>query len=140
MMVCIDTNVVLGIFAPSHPYHVIYQAWARGGFVWCVSTAILLEYDEIMIRQGSPRKASLMTHLMTLVSERFGNLHHLSPSFRFQTIPADADDDKFADCAIAAHADYIITEDRHFASLKGAGFKPQPITPEEFIARHLEVN
>ena len=36
-------------------------------------------------------------------------------------------------------ASYIITSDKHFAALIGSGFKPQPITPEEFIARHLPV-
>jgi len=70
-----------------------------------------------------------------------GQLHHtlrrVSPGFRFHLITADPDDDKFADCAIAAEADYLITEDRHFDVLKTAGYKPQPITPEEFIRRHL---
>ena len=61
----------------------------------------------------------------------------MSPSFFFRTISADRDDDKFADCAIAANADYIITSDKHFAPLIGSGYKPQSITPEEFISRHL---
>ena len=74
---------------------------------------------------------------MEAVSQQHGNVLHVSPSFRFQLIPADPDDHKFADCAIAADADYIITEDRHFDTLIGSGYKPQPITPEEFIRRHL---
>lgn len=61
----------------------------------------------------------------------------MSPSFFFRTISADRGDDKFADCAIAADADYIITNDKHFAPLIGSGYKPQPITPEEFIVRFL---
>ena len=31
----------------------------------------------------------------------------------------------------------IITNDRHFDVLKGSGYKPQPITPEDFIRTHL---
>lgn len=50
----------------------------------------------------------------------------------------DRDDDKFTDCPIAAHADFIITSDQDFNVLIGSRFKPQPIAPEEFIARHLE--
>lgn len=46
-------------------------------------------------------------------------------------------DDAFVDCAIVAEADLIITEDRHFETLRGSGYKPQPITPSEFIQRHL---
>jgi len=42
---------------------------------------------------------------------------------------------KFCDCAIAAEADFVISEDNHFAPLKSAGYRPQPITPTEFIRR-----
>ena len=62
---------------------------------------------------------------------------HVSPSFFFRTITADRDDDKFADCAITAHADWIVTEDGHFQALVGSGFKPQPIKPADFIERVL---
>jgi hypothetical protein len=31
----------------------------------------------------------------------------------------------------------VVTEDSHFAGLKAAGHKPRPITPVDFIARHL---
>jgi hypothetical protein len=30
-----------------------------------------------------------------------------------------------------------IREDSHFDALKSAGYKPQPITPDEFIRLHL---
>lgn len=52
-------------------------------------------------------------------------------------ITADADDNKFCDCAIAADADFVVTEDHHFGPLKVAGYKPQPIKPDEFIRLHL---
>ena len=53
------------------------------------------------------------------------------------TITGDADDDAFADCAIVADAYFIITEDHHFDTMRGSGYKPQPVTPEEFIRLHL---
>ena len=62
---------------------------------------------------------------------------HITPSFHFNLITHDPDDNKFADCAIAAEADYIITEDGHFDAMIGLGYKPQPITAAEFIARYL---
>jgi predicted nucleic acid-binding protein len=65
------------------------------------------------------------------------NIHRVSPSFRFNLITADPDDNKFADCAIAAEADFIITADQHFEVMRGSGYKPQPVTPEEFIRLHL---
>jgi len=47
----------------------------------------------------------------------------------------DPDDNIFTDCAITAGADFLITEDRHFAPLANAGYKTRPIPPLDFIAR-----
>ena len=33
---------------------------------------------------------------------------------KFNLITADPDDNKFIDCAVAAQAKYIVTEDRHY--------------------------
>ena len=66
-----------------------------------------------------------------------GFIRHITPQFHFRIITADPDDDIFADCAIATDAECIITEDRHFAALRNAGYKPQPIPPEEFIRQFL---
>ena len=41
------------------------------------------------------------------------------------------------DCAIAAAADFVVTEDHHFDALKSDGYKPVPISPDEFIRLHL---
>jgi hypothetical protein len=32
---------------------------------------------------------------------------------------------------------FILTFDRHFTALLGSGYKPRPISPEEFIASYL---
>ena len=135
MTVCIDTNVVLGMFTASHAYRPIFEEWFCGRLQWAVSTEILLEYEEIMQRKASPQKADAMMQIITLVALRHGNIVFSSPSFRFHLIAADPDDDKFADCAVAAEADFVVTEDAHFDVLRGSGHKPQPIAPAEFIAR-----
>ena len=136
MTVCIDTNVVLGMFTASHAFRPLFEAWFHGKLQWALSTEILLEYEEIMQRQAGQQKAEAMLQIITLVALQHGNVIFSSPSFRFHLITADPDDDKFADCAIAAAADYIITSDHHFDVLIGSRYKPQPITPEEFIRRH----
>ena len=137
MIVVIDTNALLPALSTTHGYHVSFRAWLRGEFSLALSNEILLEYEEI----ARPRLGELRWQHFLALLERLAMLHEnvlpLSPTFRFRLITADPDDDKFADCAIAAQADYVITEDRHFRPLAGAGFKPQPITPQEFIARHL---
>ncbi len=137
MTVVIDTNVVLGMAAASHPHAAILDAWLTGRLKWAVSTDILTEYDEILGRMKGPAKATQFLDFIQVWGAPQGTLPLISPSFFFRTIAADHDDDKFADCAIAAHADYLITHDKHFAPLIGSGFKPQPITPEDFITRYL---
>jgi len=32
---------------------------------------------------------------------------------------------------------FLVTEDPHLNALQAAGYKPQPITPDNFIRRHL---
>ncbi|MEO7319502.1 MAG: putative toxin-antitoxin system toxin component, PIN family [Chthoniobacteraceae bacterium] len=137
MTVVIDTNVVLGMFNPGHRTRPIFSAWLDGHLQWAVSTEILLEYEEIVGEHSGSVRVRKTFELMEIVSQQYGNVLHISPSFRFRLIAADADDDKFADCAIAADADCIISGDHHFDVLLGSGYKPQPIAPEEFIRRHL---
>ena len=42
--------------------------------------------------------------------------------YKFNLIAADPDDNKFIDCAVAAQAKYIVTEDRHYDELREVEF------------------
>jgi putative PIN family toxin of toxin-antitoxin system len=137
MLVCIDTNVLLNAFARNSTFASIFDAITTGRLSIAVSTSILLEYEEISQQQGGPAFAGKIMRMIALVSTVHQTVHFAAPSFEFGTVPADADDNKFADCAIVTHADFVITQDRHFATLSNAGYKPQPISPEEFIRHHL---
>ena len=52
---------------------------------------------------------------MDLAEITSGNLLRVTPSFRFHVVTADPDDNIFSDCAITAGAEFLITEDSHFA-------------------------
>jgi uncharacterized protein len=137
MTVCIDTNVVLGMFGGNGPWLPIRQALIDCRLIWAVTTEILLEYEEVAAREMGLDTAAQLLRFIDLLEQTRGNIRSVSPTFRFQLITADPDDNKFTDCAITAAADYIVTEDRHFAPLATAGYHPQPITPAEFISKHL---
>ena len=139
MTVVVDTNVVLSARATTHRHNRILRAFGAGKFAWAVSTEIALEYEEIIARRASVAEWRKLKTVLDAADELHGNLFHVEPSFHFRLIVADPDDDKFADCAIAAEADWIITDDAHFEALRGSGHKPQPVTPGDFIARHLSV-
>ena len=140
MIVCIDTNVVLSGRQASHPYFPIINGAVAGKLTWVISNSIRLEYEEIMTANTGADAWSRFDQLLNLLSVTTETLIRVNPSFQFRVIPDDADDNKFTDCAIAAHADYIITSDHHFAPLADAGYKPQPITPEAFIERYRNVH
>lgn len=137
MTVVLDTNVLPGMFTVGHRYRPILLAWMAGKFTWALSSETLCEYEEVLISlMGSVRTAAILRQIEA-VAEVLNNLQQVSPTYRFQVIPNDPDDNKFADCAIVAQADFVITEDRHFRPMEGSGYKPQPIAPEEFITRFL---
>ena len=84
----------------------------------CVSTEILEEYAEIITQKMSVEVASNVIHL--LLESKFVEL--IDPYFRLQLIEADHDDNKFVDCAFAANATYIVSDDKHYDVLKEVDF------------------
>ena len=139
MIVCLDTNVLIQARARSHPFGVLLDGFAFGLMDWAVSNRVLTEYAEIITNKAGSASWATVSRFLDAIDVA-GNLITVSPHYQFRVINDDPDDNAFTDCAIAAHADYVITEDRHFAPLANAGYKPQPITPQEFIARYQGVH
>jgi uncharacterized protein len=55
------------------------------------------------------------------------------PSYKWQLIEADPDDNKFADLAIGGNVDFLVTNDRHFEVLRKNKFPPvKVVSLEEF--------
>ena len=50
------------------------------------------------------------------------NVELINPEFRWGLITADPDDNKFVDCAFAAGATYIVSDDSHFNILRDITF------------------
>jgi uncharacterized protein len=50
------------------------------------------------------------------------NVHQSTVYYRFLLITHDAEDDKFADCAIAQGVHYLVTDDKHYNVLVKLGF------------------
>jgi putative PIN family toxin of toxin-antitoxin system len=128
MIVVLDTNVVIRMFGKQSTLRRLVEA---------VSPAIWLEYEEVCLGMQSPGHWEKLQKLFNLVSSAHDTIIHTNPAFRFATIPADPDDNAFADCAIAAHADFVLTDDSDYRTLRNAGYKPQPMKPDEFIAMYL---
>lgn len=138
MLVVVDTNVMISALARQSPIAPLFRAIAKGELRLAITSAIVLEYEEIAAERGGPAFAAKVIHWLSLVSESWSTVQQVHPSYQFRVISDDPDDNKFADCATTANADFIITRDTDYSPLANAGYKPQPITPEEFITRHLK--
>ena len=58
----------------------------------------------------------------------------VNPYFSLHLISADCDDDKFVDCAFAANATFIVSEDKHYDVLKEIDFPKIPVLKlKEFL-------
>jgi predicted nucleic acid-binding protein len=77
-----------------------------------------MEYEEILSIKTSPFFANAI--IKTLLNKR--NLIRVTPVWRFNLITSDPDDNKFVDCAIAAGARYVVTNDHHFDVLRQTPF------------------
>ena len=132
--VVIDTNCLLQIIARKSPYRPIWDAFLAGCYDLCVSNEILDEYQEILGQQITPTIAENVV-LLILNQE---NVQLVDPHFRMGLITADPDDNKFVDCAFAAGADYLVSEDSHFNILLKMPF-PQLnlVTLDEFMQTRL---
>ncbi|MCR5395143.1 MAG: putative toxin-antitoxin system toxin component, PIN family [Bacteroidales bacterium] len=132
--VVIDTNCLLQIIARQSPYRPIWDAFIAGQYELCVSNEILEEYQEILAQQITP---SIAENIVLLILNK-ENVRFVDPHFRMMIITADPDDNKFVDCAFAAGADYLVTEDNHFNVLHSTPF-PQLnlVTLDEFMRTRI---
>ena len=137
MTVCLDTGVFLQIFGRKQPFYPILRALLDGRIMLAVSTEILLEYEEVIVKLSGAKRWRDVAAFLELLTQLHGNIRQIEPHYRFGVVVADPDDNKFCDCAIAAEAVFIVTEDNHFGAMKSAGYKPHPIAPDEFIRLHL---
>lgn len=116
--VVLDTNVLLMSISLRTEYHAIWQAFQNGEFELCVTTDILDEYAEKLQEKFHP-EVSINT---MKALENSLDVVHVHKYYFWNLITVDRDDNKFVDCAIAANADFICTEDKHFKVLKKIPF------------------
>ena len=116
--VVLDTNVLVASISRQSPYHWVWQAFLTGKYQLCITTDILDEYAEVIERYFSAIDAdNTLTQIMLQK-----NTIQIIRYFKWNVIELDPDDNKFFDCAVAANADYLVSEDKHFNILKEISF------------------
>ncbi len=116
--IVLDTNSLLSSLARRGSAYPVWRGFQEGRFTLCVTTEILEEYEEVIARKTTPTVAENVLNTI-LESE---NVMRIDPHFHLHLIEADPDDDKFVDCAFAAQATYIVSNDSHYDILKEIPF------------------
>ena len=116
--IVLDTNCLIASLSRNGQYYPVWKGLQTGKYILCVSTDILEEYAEIITIKMSENVASNVIHL--LLESEFVEL--VNPYFSLHLIEADHDDDKFVDCAFAANATFIVSDDKHYDILKEISF------------------
>lgn len=123
MRIVLDTNCLLPSIFESSPYYWVWESFCEGKFSLCCTTDILHEYAELLSSFYSPAiSESIMDTMMNAV-----NMELIIPYYKWNLIYADPDDNKFADCALNAGVDFIVTNDKHFNILKEIEFPTVPV-------------
>lgn len=114
----IDTNIFIAIISRKSPFRWIFDCIIRGQIMLCVSNEILFEYREILARKTNEEVAENVAEFLSISPF----VEKTEIYFNFRLIGEDEDDNKFVDCAIAANAEYLVSNDKHFQVLKKIDF------------------
>lgn len=131
----VDTNVLLVSISDRSVFHWLYRGILSGHFDLAVTTEILDEYAEIIGKKWHPDVASDVCRTLL----ELPNVQRIEPSFRMNLIPEDPDDNKFVDCAFAANAHYLVSNDKHYDVLKQREFPQINVLTIQQLAQLLSV-
>lgn len=118
MRIVLDTNALIASFSKESPSNSVWRGLIEGKYTLCVSNEILWEYQEMIGKKSTPQIAENVINY--LLNSRF--VKRINPYYHFDLITTDHDDNKFVDCAIAANATFIVSDDKHFKPLQQITF------------------
>lgn len=121
--IVLDTNCLLVSISKYGEAYPVWRGFLEGRFTLCVSTEILEEYEEIIASMTTP---DIARNVVDAILKR-SNVERINPYFHWQLISTDLDDNKFVDCAFAAGAAYIVSDDSHFDVLRDITFPQLPV-------------
>ena len=132
LKVVLDTNIfVAGYLSKNqqgYPSQIL-SSWRAGAFTLVISPSILREIVAKLLEKGVSE--DLLQELVATIGQIGLNIPGAYETCKLDTI--DPDDNKFVDCAIAANARFIVSEDRHFRVLKQVEYpKVEVIGIQEF--------
>jgi predicted nucleic acid-binding protein len=116
----VDTNVLFEGLSRKGECGRVVDLWADERLVPCVSTALALEYEEVLTRnQSETRKRQVRMALQALLRRA----QFVPILFTYRPQSSDPDDDLVIDCTMNAGATLVTSNVRDFdAASKALGF------------------
>ena len=115
----LDTNVVVaGLLWDGPPRRLIEQAIDERVELYSSTTLIAELIHTLGYAKFAQRIARYETSVAALVAQYQALVILLSPTHTPRVVSADPDDDHVLACALAAHADLIVSGDAHLLDLK----------------------
>lgn len=119
MRIVLDTNVVLSaLLWRGNPYQLLAAIRAQPNAQLFSSTALLEELADVLTRPAATRRFVLIGKAAReVLADYLEVIELIEPSDTPRVVPNDPDDDHVLACALAAHADLIVSGDRHLLDL-----------------------
>jgi len=106
--IVLDTNCLLASISRRSTAFPVWKGFQEGRYTLCVTNEILAEYEEMIARMAS---AEVATNVIRMIMDS----RHVEFIDTYY-------DNKFVDCAFAAGATYIVSDDSHFNVLRDITF------------------
>jgi putative PIN family toxin of toxin-antitoxin system len=130
MKIVLDSNVLLVAIGRKSKYRPIWEAFIEGKFQLIISEDVVHEYEEILRQYSAPGVAELVLEAFI----ESPDIIFKRVFYSWNAIVKDPDDNKFFDVAVAANADYLVTNDAHFNIVKELAFpKVKIVSADGFL-------
>ena len=140
LRIVLDTNILVTIIGRKSPFRWLFDTIIAGEVALCVSTDIMLEYREIMEQKnGFDVAENVLNFIAVMPTTEYINVFYSFDLMTNDPDDRDAGPNKFVDCAIAANAHYLVSNDGHYDVLNRTGFpKVNWIKLADFEVRYKE--
>jgi predicted nucleic acid-binding protein len=125
----IDTNVLFEGLTHLGPSAEVIDAWVANRFRPCVSTALALEYQDVLARKLAPSRGNgALMALQALLTR----CEYVPIYYSYRPASRDPGDDFVVDCVLNSHSVLVTQNVRDFAAVcRELGFRV--FRPSEFL-------
>jgi len=127
--IVLDTNVIISAILFGGKPRRVLDLVISGSVDCTLSIAILDELRDVLQRPKFGFHADLCLHI---IEELHGACDIISPSMSVNVIRSDPDDNRILECAVEAHAHFIVSGDSHLLDL-GTFEKISILSPAEYL-------